>query len=362
MSSTWGEKIKLSIFGGSHTEAIGVTIDCLPAGRKIDFEKVLLQMSRRAPGNDKTATSRKEADFPEVLCGLYKDVTTGDPLTAIIRNTSQRSKDYDSLRYTPRPGHSDYAAYVKYNGENDIRGGGHFSGRLTAPIVFAGAICRQILENIGVEIGAHVSSIGLVEDDKFDKVSISKDRLSNLNTEFFSTLSPIAKEKMYDAVEKARINNDSIGGTIECAVVGLEAGVGEPMFGGVENKITSIVYGIPAVKGIEFGDGFNLSNMYGSESNDAFCVEDNKVKTRTNHMGGILGGISTGMPIVFKVAFKPTPSISQPQQTVNLKTMKQEVLEVKGRHDPCVVPRAVPVVEAAAAIAIADMLAVEGKL
>ncbi len=363
MSSTWGERIKISVFGGSHTEAIGVTLDGIPAGVHIDFDKLLLQMKRRAPGQDETATPRKESDTPEILCGIIENVTTGEPITAIIRNKNQHSKDYEALRFTPRPGHADYTAHVKYGGKNDIRGGGHFSGRLTAPIVFAGAVCRQMLEARGITIGAHVGSVGKVHDEAFDTVNVGAECLNRLNKEYFPVINLKAKEKMYSEIRLASDKGDSIGGTVECAVVGVEAGAGEPMFGGVENKLASIMYGIPAVKGVEFGAGFGLSEMLGSEGNDAFRFDETgKVKTVTNNVGGILGGITTGMPVVFRVAFKPTPSVSVKQETVNLKTRENVEIEIKGRHDPCIVPRAAPVVEAAAAIAIADMLAIEGKL
>lgn len=360
MSSTWGRKIKISIFGGSHSKGIGVTINGLPAGKKIDMDKVLLQMKRRAPGQDKTATTRKEADIPEILCGMNdKGILSGDPLTAIIYNNSQRSSDYENIRINPRPGHADYTAYVKYHKSNDIRGGGHFSGRLTAPIVFAGAVCRQILEERGIHIGAHVSSIGKVEDEIFDKVNINKTELSKLSSQYFPVISKKAKNDMYSLIESVRKNCDSIGGTIECASVGFPVGYGSPMFEGIEGVLSSILFGIPAVKGVEFGAGFAASELLGSENNDEFYYEGNVVKTRTNNSGGILGGITTAMPLIFKVAIKPTPSISKAQCTVNLLEKKDTVLEIKGRHDPCIVPRAVPVVESAAAIALLDILEYE---
>lgn len=361
MSSTWGERIKLSVFGGSHTEGIGVTLDGLPAGEAIDWEQVLLQMARRAPGQDKTATTRKESDVPKVLSGLLNGVTTGAPLCAVILNTNQRSKDYENLRVTPRPGHADYTAALRYEGHQDIRGGGHFSGRLTAPLVFAGAVCRQILSRRGVTLGAHAAQIGAVQDDLFDPVTVSRELLQTLSEEYFPTVSAQAKEQMRDEVERARMELDSVGGVVECAVLGLPAGVGNPMFGGAENLISSLVFGIPAVKGVEFGAGFSAAALRGSENNDPFFYEDGMVKTRTNRAGGILGGITTGMPLIFSAAFKPTPSIGREQATVNLHTHKDDVLTVQGRHDPCIVPRAVPVVEAAAAVAALELLAQNGK-
>ena len=334
MSSMWGERIKLSVFGGSHTEAIGVTLDGLPAGEKMDWDEILVQMARRAPGQDPSATRRVEKDEPHVGCGMSSDgVLTGAPLCALIYNSDQHSKDYGNLKVTPRPGHADYAAFVKYQGNNDIRGGGHFSGRLTAPLVFAGAVCRQILSRHGILIGGHVLSVGPAEDRRFNMADIEPEIL------------------------------DSLGGVVECAVTGLPTGMGNPMFGGVENLISSIVFGVPAVKGIEFGAGFQAARKMGHENNDSFYYDDGgAVKTRTNNAGGILGGITTGMPLVFRAAVKPTPSISREQDTVNLETGENVKLVIKGRHDPCIVPRAVPALESAAAVAVLELLAQNGKL
>lgn len=357
MASTWGSNIKMSIFGGSHTEAIGVVLDNLPANERIDTEAIRVQMARRAPGRDKTATTRVEADEPHVLSGLLNGVTTGAPLAVVIQNTNIRSKDYSLFRTHPRPGHADYTAAVRYNGANDIRGGGHFSGRLTACLVFAGAICRQILERRGVVIGAHALQIGAAKDSAFDPVHVSADELNTLNTRFFSVKNSEAEIAMRKEIESARLDADSIGGMIECAAVGVPVGIGSPMFGGIENVMASILYGIPAVKGVEFGAGFNVAEMRGSQNNDAFrCGEDGSVYTETNNAGGILGGISTGMPIVFRVAVKPTPSIGKVQDTVDLSARKEDTLTIVGRHDPCIVPRAIPVVEAAAAIALLDLM------
>lgn len=357
MSSTWGSNIKLSIFGGSHTEAIGVVLDNLPANEKINLDAVREQMARRAPGKDKTATTRTEADEPQVLSGLLNGVTTGAPLAAIVANTNARSKDYSDLKVHPRPGHADYTAAVRYDGANDIRGGGHFSGRLTACLVFAGAVCRQILERRGVVIGAHALQVGKVKDAPFDPVCISAEDLQGLNTRFFAVQEENAEKAMREEIENARLAADSIGGVIECAAVGMPAGIGSPMFGGVENVLASILYGIPAVKGVEFGAGFAVADMRGSENNDPFYYdEDGVVRTETNHAGGILGGITTGMPVLFRVAVKPTPSIGTEQRTVDLEKKENDVLTITGRHDPCIVPRAIPVVEAAAAIALLDMM------
>lgn len=356
MSSTYGDKIKISVFGESHGNGIGVVIDGLPAGVKIDMDSVLVQMSRRAPGKDKTATPRKESDLPKVLSGMLGDALTGAPLCAVIENTNTRSGDYGNLLSCPRPGHSDYTAFVKYNGANDIRGGGHFSGRLTAPIVFAGSICRQILAQKGIKIAAHINSIGNVSDELFNPVSIDDALIDRLNVSSFALIDNSVEEKMRNEVEDARMSLDSIGGTIECAVTGIEAGIGEPMFDGVEGVIAKAVFGVPAIKGIEFGKGFELSKMRGSQSNDPFRYVDGKVVTETNNCGGILGGITNGMPIIFRAAVKPTPSIAQKQKTVDLQKKENADLEVHGRHDPCIVPRAVPVIEAVTAIAIANLM------
>ena len=314
-------------------------------------------MARRAPGKDKTATTRLEADEPQGLSGLFNGVTTGAPLAAIIANTNTRSKDYSDLKIHPRPGHADYTASVRYNGANDIRGGGHFSGRLTACLVFAGAVCRQILERRGITIGAHAYAVGSAKDTPFDPVNVSKDDLNALNTRFFAVNSPEAEEKMRAEIEAARLDADSIGGIIECAAVGVPAGIGSPMFGGIENVFASILYGIPAVKGVEFGAGFDVACMRGSENNDAFYYDEiGLVRTKTNNAGGMLGGITTGMPILFRIAVKPTPSIGREQHTVDLTTKTNADLTIHGRHDPCIVPRAIPVAEAAAALALMDLL------
>ena len=356
MSSTYGDRIKISVFGESHGNGIGVVVDGLPAGVKIDMDKVLVQMARRAPGKDKTATPRLEKDFPNVLSGMLDDTLTGAPLCAVIENTNTRSGDYSNLLSCPRPGHSDYAAFVKYNGSNDIKGGGHFSGRITAPIVFAGAVCRQILEQKGIKIAAHIASIGSVEDERFNPVEIEDELIERLNLSAFALIDGNAEQKMRDEVEKARTSLDSVGGTIECAVTGIGAGFGNPMFDGVEGVIAKAVFGVPAIKGIEFGKGFELSQMRGSQSNDSFRYKDGSVVTETNNMGGILGGITNGMPVIFRAAVKPTPSIAQKQKTVDLQKKENAELEIHGRHDPCIVPRAVPVVEAVTAIAVINMI------
>lgn len=356
MSSTFGNKIKISIFGESHGNGIGVVLDGLPAGIKIDMDAVLTQMARRAPGKDKTATPRKESDLPKILSGMLDDTLTGAPLCAVIENTNTRSGDYGNLLTCPRPGHSDFTAYVKYQAANDIRGGGHFSGRLTAPIVFAGAICRQLLEKQRIKIASHINSIGNVNDLPFNSVNIPNQLIDRLNTSSFSLIDQGVEKAMRAEVEAARMQLDSIGGTIECAVTGMPVGIGEPMFDGVEGVIAKAVFGIPAIKGIEFGAGFKLAKMHGSQSNDPFRYEDGRVVTETNNCGGILGGITNGMPIIFRAAVKPTPSIAQKQKTVDLQKQENAELEIHGRHDPCIVPRAIPVIEAVTAVALINLI------
>ena len=352
MSSTYGENLKLSIFGQSHGPAIGMTLDGIPAGLPVDLEKLQEFLNRRAPGQNDWSTPRREEDRPEFLAGLLDGYTCGAPIAAVIHNKNTRSGDYNNLKDCPRPGHADYTAQIKYGGFQDAAGGGHFSGRLTAPLCIAGGLCKQWLEQIGIRIGAQIASIGNVEDVQLNPVHPQLDQLDPA----FPVLNPKIAEQMQDLITAKRKDGNSVGGTITCAITGLPAGLGEPMFGGVESKIAQIVYGIPAVKGIEFGAGSDASLADGSQNNDAYTIEEGKIRTVTNHAGGILGGITNGMPVIFQVAIKPTPSISKPQQTVNLKTGEITTLEIKGRHDPCIVPRAVPVVEAAAAIAIYDLI------
>ena len=356
MSSEFGKNIKLSIFGESHGEAIGCVIDGLPAGITLDMDKIYVDMKRRAPGQDKSATPRLEKDIPHILSGVLDGVTTGAPLAMIIENTNTKSGDYSNLMTVPRPSHSDYPAYVKYEGYNDIRGGGHFSGRLTAPLVFAGAVAKQILNKKGITVGSHIAKIGDAKDDMFDKNDISTELLNSLSSVPFSTISDTAQEKMREVIEKARLNQNSVGGVIECAAVGLPVGIGANIFSTVESHLSSIIFGIPAVKGIEFGAGFDFADMTGLQANDAYCIKDGEVSLKTNNNGGVLGGMTTGAPLVLSVVIKPTPSISQPQQSVNLQTMEEETLVINGRHDPCIVPRALPVVEAAVAFGLLDLM------
>ena len=356
MSSVTGNNFRLSVFGESHGEAIGCVIDGLPAGIKLDFEKINKEMARRAPGRDKAATPRKEADEVKILSGVLNGKTTGAPLAMIIENTNTKSGDYSNLMKVPRPSHSDYPAFVKFGGNNDIRGGGHFSARLTAPMVFAGAIAKQYLAEKGIFVGAHIKRIGEACDSSFDFNDIGAELLEALTSKSFSVIDEGAEEKMRAEIEKYRAEGNSVGGEIECAVIGLPIGLGGNIFDTVEAKISSFVFGVPAVKGIQFGLGFGFAGQNGAAVNDGYEIKNGIVSLISNNNGGILGGMTSGAPIVFSAAMKPTPSISLPQKSVNLETMENEELVIKGRHDPCVAVRAVPVIEAAAALAILDLI------
>jgi len=355
MSNSIGEKIKLTIFGESHGEGIGMVLDGLPAGEAVDMEEVQKFMARRMGGKRYT-TSRAEPDIPKVISGYFDGVTTGSPLCAIIENTNKRSQDYKNLLDIPRPSHADYPAFVKYAGHNDTRGGGHFSGRLTAPLCTAGAMCIQMLRRRGIYIGAHIASIAGVEDDRIDLANITEDEIRKATEREFPVLNEAKGEQMIEKIMEASADLDSVGGVVECVILGVPTGYGEPWFDGIENRIASAVFGIGAVRGIEFGCGFEAANMRGSEHNDAYTVDNGRIRTKTNNHGGILGGITSGMPIVFRVAFKPTPSIARAQESVSLSEMKDVPLEIRGRHDPCIVPRAVPCVEAAAAVVMMDII------
>lgn len=356
MSSMWGNKLKLSLFGESHGAAVGATLDSPPPGFSIDFTALAAFQARRTPGGQKPSTPRREADIPEILSGIQDGVTCGTPVTAIFPNRDTRSRDYLRTQFLARPGHADYTGHLRYAGHNDIRGGGHFSGRLTTGLVFAGGICKQILRQKGIAVGAHLYRVAGVPDQPFDPVEVDATLLDRLGEKPLEVLDDAAGEKMLARVEQARRDLDSVGGIVECAAVGFPAGVGSPIFDGLENRLASILFGIPAVKGVEFGAGFFSADLLGSENNDSFYMDGAAVKTKTNRHGGILGGISSGMPIVLRVAFKPTPSIAKEQQTVDLHSGQDAVIAVQGRHDPCVALRAVPCVEAAVAIALLDAL------
>ena len=353
MSSSYGENLRIHIFGESHGSAVGVTMEGIPAGEAVDLDGLQKFLDRRAPGRNPWSTPRKEADIPEFLSGLREGKTCGTPVTAILRSANTRSGDYDALRDVPRPGHADYTAWVKYGESRDSRGGGHFSGRLTAPLCVAGGICLQLLARQGIEVVSRIAAIGGVQDEG--------ELTASTAAKTFPTVSDARGEAMRAAIGEARLAGDSLGGVIECAVLGLPAGLGDPMFDGMENRIASAVFAVPAVKGIEFGAGFAAAGLRGSENNDPFSVENGRIITTSNHCGGILGGITDGMPLTFRAAVKPTPSIARPQQSVNLKTGKIIPLTVTGRHDPCIVPRAVPCIEAAAAIAVYDALLAQRK-
>lgn len=352
MSSCFGSRIHVSIFGQSHSAAIGVTIDGLPAGEPVDLDALQAFLNRRAPGAGPLSTPRKEADAVEILSGMAEGRLCGAPLCAIIRNTNVRPSDYSQFSDLPRPGHADFTAQMKYHGAQDPSGGGHFSGRLTAPLCIAGGICLQLLQARGIRVGAHIQSIAHVSDRPFDPISVCPADFDAVLAHSLPVLDESAASAMAEAILSAKAGGDSVGGVIECAVTGLPAGVGEPMFGGLENRIASAVFAVPAVKGIEFGNGFAAAKLRGSENNDDFTVENGRVVTKTNRHGGILGGISSGMPLLFRVAIKPTPSILRPQQTVSLSRMEEAQLTIHGRHDPCIVPRAVPCIEAACALAL----------
>lgn len=355
MSSTWKNNIEITIFGESHGKAIGIVLGNLPSGIKIDFDAVAKEMKRRAPGQDKMSTSRKEADQVEIISGIQDGITTGAPLCGMIYNSDQHSKDYSLLKEKMRPGHSDYPAFVKYKGFNDVRGGGHFSGRITAPIVFAGAIAKQILMQKGIYIGAHILSIKNIYDENFDQ-RLSLDTLNYLSKQHYPVINQEIYDQFVETVDQARMNLDSVGGKIECAIVGLEPGFGEPFFDSIESHLSSLLFSIPAVKSVAFGND-KISELYGSEANDYYYYDkEGKVKTTSNNNGGITGGISNGMPIVFTVGIKPTPSIGKEQKTIDVKHQENTTLAIKGRHDPCIVFRATVVVEAMAALAMLDLV------
>lgn len=364
MSTTYGKNIQISIYGGSHDEQIGIHAKGLPRGFRFDMDELLAFMKRRAPGQNKLSTPRKEADLPEFLSGVEDGwVLNGEELHAIIRNTNQRSADYNNLSFVPRPSHADFAARMKYGEGVDLRGGGHFSGRLTAPLCIVGGICLQYLATRGITVGAHLFSVGDIHDRPFDPVRVSAEELNELKLRApLPVLDHAAGDAMAKRIEEVRAVGDSIGGVVECAILGLPAGLGEHMYDGVENRLSSIVFGIPGVRGIEFGSGFASATLRGSENNDPFVIEDGAIRTKTNHAGGILGGMTTGMPVIFRAAMKPTPSIFQEQDSVDMVSMTPVKLSIKGRHDPCIVLRAVPVFEAATAIAICDLLADESPL
>lgn len=360
MGGTFGEGLKLSIFGESHGPIIGIVINNIPVGIKIDFDFVNLQMQRRRPGTSDMATKRFEADEVEIVSGVFNGYTTGAPICGIIKNTNTKSHDYEKLKNVPRPSHSDYAAFVKYKGYSDFRGGGHFSGRLTAPFVFAGAVARQVLAAKNIVVGSHILKIKDIKDESFDMRGVENCLLKELSNQSFPVINQDAKTKMEKVILSAKEQNDSVGGVIECCVNNLPAGVGDPFFDSLESVISSLAFSVPGVKGVEFGAGFAISEMLGSQANDEFYIDcDDNIKTKTNNNGGINAGISNAMPIIFRVAIKPTPSIFKAQNTVNIQERKDEVLTIEGRHDPCIASRAAVVIESVAAIGILDRMLFE---
>jgi chorismate synthase len=358
MGSTWGKNIRISLFGESHGAGVGIVLDGLPPGLKLDWAQIMREMARRAPGKAKYATPRAESDAVRVQSGLHEGKTTGAPLMAFIDNENVRSADYQT--HLPRPSHADYTAFVKYQGFADMRGGGHFSGRLTAPIVFAGAVAKQLLRKEGVTIGAHILRVGGVCDTPFDACAVDEAQLKALHEQAFPVVDSQAEKDMKREIEDARSKGDSVGGMVECAAVGLTAGWGEPFFESVESVIAGLLFSIPGIKGVTFGAGMAFAGFYGSQANDALAIEYERVYTRTNHSGGIAGGITNGMPLVVQAVMKPTPSIRKEQHTVDLNTLRPAKLKIEGRHDPCIVVRALAVVEACVALGILE-LAMERK-
>ena len=354
MADSFGKLFRVTIFGESHSKTIGAVIDGVPSGLELDLDEIEKEMCRRAPGQNNLSTPRKEADLPNIVSGFFEGKTTGTPLCAIIENTNTRSKDYEPDLL--RPAHADYTGKIRYNGFNDYRGGGHFSGRLTAPLVFAGSIAKQYLAKEGIKICAHLSSIGEIYDDMFDMCYIEENIINAISSHELPVINENIISQMKDTILSAKADGDSIGGTIECAIIGAKAGLGSPFFESVESRMAAMMFSVPAVKGIEFGAGFNISKMRGSIANDSFCTDGNKILTTTNNNGGINGGITNGMPIVFKTAIKPTPSIAMEQSTINIKEMTDCKMSIHGRHDPCIAHRAVCVIEAAAAIVMADLV------
>ena len=358
MSSVWGKHFIIDIFGESHGPKIGAVLHGVPSGTVIDFPKLRTFLDRRKPGGEAWSTKRQEADDFEIVSGYYYGHATGTPLCVLFHNKDMHSGDYDNR--PNRPGHADYTGHVRYNGFNDPRGGGHFSGRLTAPLVFAGAVAAQVLEQKGIYAATHVRRIADVEDATFDYTNIPRALADSLAAMRLPLLDESKAADMEQRIKEAASEGDSVGGVVECAVCGLPAGLGSPMFGAAESVITSLLMGVPAVKGVSFGEGFGFAGMRGSEANDPYMLKDRQITAATNHNGGILGGITNGNPLVFQAVVKPTASIFKPQQTVNLQTLEEETLSLKGRHDACIVPRAAVAIEAAAYVAVLDLMMERG--
>lgn len=358
MRSSWGRHVNYSLFGESHGAGIGITLHHLPAGFRPDLDRIRQELDRRRPGSGIHATPRQEADLYEFLSGFYEGKLTGAPLTVFFPNTDTRSKDYQNLSETPRPSHADYAAAVKYSGHQDYRGGGHFSGRLTAPVVFAGALVMQLLEAQGVFIGSRILRIGPVTDDPetLGEADVTVVSQGSLKRKALPFLSEQAESDAVELLEALKAAGDSAGGQVEVCVTGVPAGWGEPVFDSLESTLAHLVFSIPGVKALEFGAGTAFGTLKGSEANDPWISPEGAVRSLSNHSGGINGGISNGMPVQFRVTFRPTPSIALPQKTVDLRTGDETVLRIHGRHDPCIVPRASGVVEAVTAMALLEAM------
>ena len=356
MGATFGRNLRMTIFGESHGKGIGLVLDGLPPGTPIEDEFIKEEMARRAPGKNQMSTQRQEKDAFIIESGVFEGKATGTPLCVLIPNSGQHSKDYSLLKDVMRPGHADYAGKVRYRGFNDYRGGGHFSGRLTAPLVFTGAVARTMLAQKGIIVGAHVARIGTITDALFNPLGETAERLQTLRRFTLPVLDESKAALMEAEIMAAREQMDSVGGIVEVMAVGMPPGIGDPFFDSLESRLSHALFSVPAVKGIEFGAGFAMAALKGSEANDPMAVANGRVQTTRNNNGGITGGITNGMPVLFRVAIKPTPSIGQPQHTVNVTEGKDTILEIKGRHDPCIVPRAVPVVEAVTAWMLQDML------
>ncbi len=361
MSSTWGKHIQLSLFGESHGEGIGIVIDGLPAGLEIDFDKVDLEMRRRAPGHNPLGTPRKESDDYSILSGYFKQHTTGTPLTVLIKNKETASKDYSQMETLMRPGHGDYSGYMKYGGYNDYRGGGHFSGRLTAPIVFAGAVCRQMLERRQIYIHGEINQIRNLKSEGIRIENLDEKNRQAIKSLKFPSLDEAFALEASQVIMDAKAEKDSVGGKIELVVLNMPAGIGGPFFDSLESVLAHLIFSIPGVKGLAFGDGFDFASALGSEVKDEYGMKDGKVVGYANHNGGITGGISNGNIIRFEVAMKPTPSIGKPQRTIDMDQKLETMLEIEGRHDPCILPRALPVIEAMTAIALYELICAEER-
>ena len=360
MSGIYGMNIKMSIYGESHGKAVGVVLDGLPPGLAVDEAAIASEMARRAPGQSALTTARKESDAVEIQSGFFNGFTTGTPLCARIANSDQHSKDYSILKDKMRPGHGDYAGYVRYQGYNDYRGGGHFSARLTAPLVFAGAVAKQALAQYGITVGAHILRIHDIVEPSFNPLGESEATLKAIDSKAFPVINDAIGAQMQNCILTAKGVLNSVGGVIELMAINLPAGLGAPYFDSVESRLSQILFSVPAVKGIEFGEGFGFAQLTGAEANDQMHYEDGKVRCFTNHNGGITGGLTNGMPLLFRVAMKPTPSISREQKTVSLAEQSDTTLTIVGRHDPCIVQRAVPVIEAVTAWTLWDLL-IEAK-